>query len=129
VDTGQVIETREILNLPLLGRNVLDLTRLTTGVSNGGGGNSDNLSVNGQREFANSVVLGGIEVTGNRNNDASITPSVDAVQEFKVVTSAYAAEFGRASGAVVLLETKPGGNAFHGSLYDFYRPNVTAARD
>jgi hypothetical protein len=129
VDTGQVMETHEILDLPLLGRNVLDLTHLTAGVTSGGGGNSDNLSVNGNREFANSVVLGGIEVTGNRNNDTSITPSVDAVQEFKIVTSAYSAEFGRASGAVILLETKPGGNQFHGSLYDFYRPDVTAARD
>jgi hypothetical protein len=129
VDTGQVMETHEILDLPLLGRNVLDLTQLTSGVTKGVGGNSDNISVNGGREFANSVVLGGIEVTGNRNNDTSVTPSVDAVQEFKVVTSAYSAEFGRASGGVILLETKPGGNQFHGSAYDFYRPDVTAARD
>lgn len=129
VETGQVMETHEILDLPLLGRNVLDLTQLTTGVTKGVGGNSDNISVNGGREFANSVVLGGIEVTGNRNNDTSITPSVDAVQEFKIVTSAYSAEFGRASGAVILLETKPGGNKFHGSVYDFYRPGATAARD
>ena len=129
VDTGQVIETREILDLPLEGRNFLGLVFLTPGVLHGTGGNSDNISVNGQREFANSVVLNGIEVTGNRNNDSSITPSVDAMQEFKIVTSGYSAEFGRAAGGVVLLQTKSGSNQYHGSAYLFYRPQQTAAAD
>jgi len=129
VDTGQVIETREILDLPLEGRNFLGLVFLTPGVVHGAGGNGDNISVNGQREFANSVVLNGIEVTGNRNNDSSITPSVDAMQEFKIVTSGYSAEFGRAAGGVVLLQTKSGSNAYHGDAYFFYRPKQTAAAD
>ena len=129
VDTGQVMETREILDLPLEGRNFLDLVFLTPGVLHGAGGNSDNISVNGQREFANSIVLNGIEVTGNRNNDSGITPSVDALQEFKIVTSGYSAEFGRAAGGVVLLQTKSGSNRFHGDGYFFYRPRQTAAAD
>jgi len=129
VDTGQVIETREILDLPLAGRNFLDLVFLTPGVLHGAGGNADNIAVNGQREFANSVVLNGIEVTGNRNNDSSITPSVDAMQEFKIVTSGYSAEFGRAAGGVVLLQTKSGSNQYHGGAYFFYRPKQTAAAD
>lgn len=129
VDSGQVIETKEILDLPLDGRNFQGLFLLTTGVTNGVGGNGDNISVNGQREFANSIVLDGIEVTGNRNNTSSVAPSVDAMQEFKVVTSGYAAEFGRAAGGVVLLQTKPGTNDIHGSAYGFYRPSATAAQD
>ena len=129
VDTGQVIETNEILDLPLEGRDFKDLVFLTPGVIHGAGGNGDNISVNGQREFANSVVLNGIEVTGNRNNDSSITPSVDAMQEFKMVTSGYSAEFGRAAGGVVLLQTKSGSNAYHGDAYFFYRPKQTAAAD
>ena len=129
VDTGQVIETREILDLPLQGRDFLDLVFLTPGVLHGSGGNSNNISVNGQREFANSIVLNGIEVTGNRNNDAGITPSVDAMQEFKVVTSGYSAEFGRAAGGVVLLQTKSGENQYHGGAYFFYRPKQTAGTD
>ncbi|HMI50376.1 MAG TPA: TonB-dependent receptor [Candidatus Saccharimonadales bacterium] len=129
VETGQVIETKEILDLPLEGRDFKGLFLLTAGVTNGVGGNGDNISVNGQREFANSIVLDGIEVTGNRNNTSSITPSVDAMQEFKVVTSAYAAEFGRAAGGVVLLQTKPGTNDIHGSAYGFYRPSATAAKN
>ncbi len=129
VDSGQVIDTKEILDLPLASRNFLDLTFLTVGVIHGPGGNSSNVSVNGQREFANSIVLNGIEDTSNRNNDTGVQPSVDAMQEFKVVTSGYAAEFGRAAGGVIILQTKPGSNDYHGDAYFFYRPKQTAAQD
>lgn len=127
-ETSQVVETKRISDLPLLGRNFLDLTRLSPGVANGQGGNTLNISVNGQRELGNSVIVDGIEVTGNRNNDTGLSPSVDSVQEFKIQTSAYAAEFGRASGAVVSIQTKQGSNEFHGSVYEFFRPSQTAAR-
>lgn len=127
-ETGQVVETKRITDLPLLGRNFLDLTRLSTGVTSGQGGNNTNIAVNGQREFANSIVVDGVEVSANRNNDTSLRPSVDSVQEFKIQTSAYAPEFGKASGAVVTIQTNSGGNKFHGSAYEFYRPGATAAR-
>jgi hypothetical protein len=127
-DTGEVIQSRQILDLPLLGRNFLDLALLNTGTTRGAGGNNVNISVNGQREFANSIMVDGIEVTGNRNNDTSLRPSVDSVEEFKVVTSAYAPEFGRAAGGVISIQTKSGANDIHGSLYEFFRPNITAAR-
>ncbi|MCU1238510.1 MAG: TonB-dependent receptor, plug [Candidatus Solibacter sp.] len=127
-ETGEVIESRQILDLPLLGRSFLDLARLTSGVVSGSGGNTLNLAVNGQREFANSVVIDGVEMTSNRNNDTSIRPSVDSVEEFKVLASAYTAEYGRASGAVVAVQMKSGANRPHGDLYEFFRPNVTAAR-
>ncbi len=127
-ETGEVIGSRQILDLPLLGRDFLDLARLTTGVSSGSGGNNVNLSVNGQREFANSILVDGVEVTTNRNNDASLRPSVDSVQEFKILTSSYGPEFGRAAGAVIAIQTKAGTSRFHGSLYEFFRPSSTAAR-
>jgi hypothetical protein len=127
VETGAVIESRQILDLPLLGRNFLQLSLLTPGVVSGEGGNTLNLSVNGQREFANSVLIDGVEATGNRNNDTNLRPSVDAVQEFKVATSDYSAEFGRAAGGVISIQTKSGENSFHGDVYEFYRPNATAA--
>jgi len=127
VETGAVIESQQILDLPLLGRNFLQLSLLTPGVVNGVGGNTLNLSVNGQREFANSVLIDGVEATGNRNNDTNLRPSVDAVQEFKVATSDYSAEFGRAAGGVVSIQTKSGTNDIHGSVFEFYRPNATAA--
>ena len=127
-ETSQVVETKRITDLPLLGRNFLDLTRLSAGVTSGEGGNNTNIAVNGQREFANSIVVDGVEVSANRNNDTSLRPSVDSVQEFKIQTSAYAPEFGKAAGAVVTIQTKSGSNAFHGSLYEFFRPGATAAR-
>ncbi len=108
VETGQVIESAQILDLPLLGRNFLDLARLTSGVTSGSGGNTLDLSVNGQREFANSVLIDGVEATGNRNNDTNLRPSVDAVQEFKVATSDYSAEYGRAAGGVISIQTEVG---------------------
>jgi hypothetical protein len=126
-ETGQVIGASDIVNMPLLGRDFTDLMLLVPGVVHGDGGNNVNLSVNGQREFGNSIQLNGVEATGNRNNDTSLRPSVDAMQEFKVVTSDYAPEFGRASGGAILLETKGGGNKFHGVAYEFFRPNNTAA--
>lgn len=71
----------------------------------GGGGNNLNISVDGQREFANSFQINGVEVTSNRNNDTSVQPSPDAIQEFKVVTSSYAPEFGRAEGREIIART------------------------
>ena len=127
--TGQVIGTREITDLPLEGRDFTGLMLLVPGVGTGGGGNNLNLSVNGQREFSNSVQVNGVEVTGNRNNDTNVIPGPDALQEFKMVTSTYAPEFGRASGGSVLLQTKSGSNDYHGSAYFFYRPTATAANN
>ncbi len=126
-ETGGVISERLIVDLPLDGRNFLDLAHLVPGVTNGGNGNGTNLSISGQREQSNSITLNGVEVQGNRNNDTTLKPSVDAMAEFKVLTSAYAPEFGRASGGVVLLQTKAGTNQYHGDVYEFFRPNFTAA--
>ncbi|HEV2464718.1 MAG TPA: TonB-dependent receptor [Acidobacteriaceae bacterium] len=128
-ETGAVIETQDILDLPLFGRNFYDLTALVPGVVNASGGiNSLNLSVSGQREYGNSVLVDGIESTTNRTQDVTVTPSVDSVQEFKVVTSAYNAEFGNASGGVIAIQTKSGTNRYHGDAYEFFRPNFTTAR-
>lgn len=129
-ETGDVIQSHEIVNLPLLGRNFYDLTALSAGVGGGSGNtNAFNFSVNGQREYANSIQVDGVEATTNRTQDITTTPSVDSVEEFKVSTSAYAAEFGRSAGGVVSIQTKSGSNQFHGSAYDFWRPNFTAAKD
>lgn len=128
-ETGAVMETEDIEDLPLFGRNFYDLTALVPGVVEAAGNtNALNLSVSGEREYANSVQLDGVESTTNRTQDVTVTPSVDSVQEFKVVTSAYNAEFGNAAGGVIAIQTKSGGNNFHGDAYEFFRPNFTAAR-
>jgi len=127
-ETGTVIGTQDILDLPLKGRNFYDLTALVPGVAPARGNmNSFNFSVNGQREFANSIQLDGIESTTNRTQDITVTPSVDSIQEFKVATSSYNAEFGNAGGGIVSIQTKSGTNQIHGSAYEFYRPSFLAA--
>jgi hypothetical protein len=129
METGEVINTQDILDLPLNGRNFLDLTTLTPGVVSANTAiNSFGISVNGQRGYANSIMIDGIEATTNRTQDITVTPGVDSVQEFKIITSAYSAEFGRAAGGVVSIQTKSGTNSFHGDAYEFFRPNFTAAR-
>jgi len=128
-ETGEVIQSHEILDLPLLGRTFYELTLLTAGVSYGAGNtNAFNFSVNGQREYANSIQIDGVESTTNRTQDITATPSVDSVEEFKVSTSDYAAEFGNSAGGVVSIQTKSGTNKLHGTAYEFFRPNFTAAR-
>ena len=127
-ETGEVIDSKQILDLPSLGRNFLDLILLIPGVNSGAGGNNANYSVNGQREFSNSIVVNGIEVTGNRNNDTNVRPGLESVEELKAVTSTYAPEFGRSAGGVIDIQTRAGTNAWHGSLFDFVRTNKTTAR-
>jgi hypothetical protein len=127
-ETGQVIGAREIEDLPTLGRDFTTLLLLVPGVAPGDGGNNLSISVDGQREFSNSYQINGVEVTG-LNNDTNVRPSPDAIQEFKVVTSTYAPEFGRASGGSILIQTKAGTNNVHGSGFFFYRPTATAANN
>ena len=104
-ETGTVIGTADILELPLEGRQFYDLTALVPGVTPAPGNmNAFNFSVNGQREFANSIQLDGIESTTNRTQDITVTPSVDSIQEFKVATSSYNAEFGNAGGGIVSIQ-------------------------
>lgn len=128
-ETGAVLESREITDLPLLSRNFYALPLLVPGVITGNGSiNSFSISVNGNREYGNSIQIDGVESTTNRTQDITVVPSVDSVQEFKVSTSAYNAEFGSSAGAVVEIQTKAGSNQFHGDAYEFYRPNELAAR-
>ena len=130
VETGNVVHTADVIDLPTLGRNFLALTALTPGVNAvGGSQNSFNFAINGGREYANSIQIDGVEATTNRTQDITVTPSVDSVEEFKVSTSAYSAEFGRSAGGVVSIQTKSGSNSFHGTAYEFFRPNFTTAKD
>jgi hypothetical protein len=128
-EVGTVIGGNTITDLPLIGRNFYALTMLVPGVSTGSSGiNALNVSVGGQRAYSNSVQMDGIESTTNRTQDVTVTPNVDSVDQFKVVTAAYNAEFGNASGGVIAIQTKAGGNAFHGDAYEFFRPNFLTAK-
>lgn len=129
-EVGTTIGGQTIVDLPLQGRNFYDLTTLVPGVAVVGGSiNSFALSVSGQREFGNSIQLDGVESTTNRTQDVTVAPNVDSVEEFKVVTSSYNAEFGNAAGGVIAVQTKAGTNKIHGDGFEFFRPPFLAARE
>jgi hypothetical protein len=137
---GDVIEDHKMTALPLNGRSYLDLLGLQAGVvpvtSNiaftstvSGDLSSGNLSVNGQREAANSFLVNGGDVTFGFSNGASIVPVLDSIQEFRLLTSSFDAEYGKFSGAVVNVITKSGTNALHGTLFEFLRNDKLDSRN
>lgn len=129
-EVGTVISGDAIVDLPLAGRDFYALATLVPGVNTAVGSNMNafNFSVSGQREFANSIQLDGIESTTNRTQDVTVLPNVDSVQEFKVTTASYNAEFGNAAGGVVTVQTKAGSNKIHGDAFEFFRPNFLTAK-
>lgn len=137
---GTVIENRAIVELPLNGRNYLQLASLTPGATTngpsssqgrqrmGGQRNSFALNVGGQRVHYNHYSLDGVENTDLNFNSYMILPSVDALQEFKVEAGLFDAEYGRAI-AQINASTKSGSNKFHGSLFQFVRDSALDARN
>ncbi len=135
---GQVVDNRKITDLPLNGRNVLSLLSTIPGSSGGGATGSfasaSNPSINGTRTTGNNFTVDGVSVnqeyTGSNGGSGSVyTPQVDAVSEFKVITSNYSAEYGRAMGGVVTINLKSGTNQYHGSLFEFLRNDKLNARN
>ena len=120
---GKVVDEKQILELPLSGRNFADLGLLTPGVTTRGQGTSAGTSfyVHGQRNDANNFLLDGVSDNSLEGNALQARPNVDAVQEFKIQTSNFSAEFGRNTGSVVNVVTKSGTNAFTGSGWEFLR--------
>ena len=128
---GQVIENKRIVDLPLNGRSYLSLTALAPGVSNtsspinatgfqGGLRSAASITVAGQRNTFNHYTLDGIENTDPNFNSYVLLPSLDALQEFKVQSSTYPAEYGYAP-VQVNVTTKSGTNSFHGVGFEFLR--------
>jgi hypothetical protein len=137
---GTVIENRSVVELPLNGRNYLQLASLIPGATTngpsssqgkqrmGGQRNSFALNVAGQRIHYNHYSLDGIENTDLNFNSYMLLPSVDALQEFKVETGIFGAEFGRAI-AQINASTKSGTNQFHGTIFEFLRNSALDARN
>ncbi len=138
---GQVIDNKRVVELPLNGRNVAMLAVLTPGVQFGlrqgldgsaGSpipGRSVALTANGQRENNQQISLDGVTATNSRVNVMIFTPSIDAIEEFKVQTSSYSAEYGQNNGAVVQIALKSGTNQLRGTLFEFLRNDKLAATD
>lgn len=126
---GQVITEDQVENLPLNGRYFLQLALLSPGSNAGAPGNSQanrdiggvSLAANGARTPSNNYMMDGMDNNLTINGYIGIMPSVDTIQEFKVQTSTYSAEFGRSAGAQINLVSKSGTNQWHGSAYEFLR--------
>jgi hypothetical protein len=138
-ELGEVIENRRIVDLPLNGRNFLQLAELTPGVSRGStggfrGGLTGNLAgpditVNGARATDNYFTIDGVSANDRFFNSLVVTPSVDAIQEFKVQSNLYSPESGVTGGAQINIAIKSGSNDFHGSLFEFFRNDRLNARN
>ncbi len=145
---GQVITGRQMISVPLDGRSYTDLLSLQPGVAPqtaitdttvqdvgatvlnpSGTLNPGNQSVNGQRETANYFSVNGSDVEEDVNAGTAVIPNLDAIAEFRIVTSNFDAEYGEYSGGQISVVTKSGTNAFHGNAFDFLRNTDLDARN
>lgn len=138
---GDVVSDKKMISLPLNGRSYTDLLGLQPGVVPvtssaaftdrpvSGGLNAGGVSVNGSQESANSFLINGGDVQEPKNNGASIIPSLDSIQEFRILTNTFDAEYGRFAGGIVNVLTKTGTNSLHGSLYEFLRNEKLNAKN
>jgi carboxypeptidase family protein/TonB-dependent receptor-like protein len=137
---GEVISGTQMTAVPLNGRSFTDLLALQPGVvpatsitsqtvqdvgasvlSPSGDLNPGTISINGQREFANSFMVNGSDVEEDVNMGAAIVPNLDSIAEFRILTNNFDAEYGEFSGGQINVVTKSGTNAFHGNLFEFAR--------
>jgi hypothetical protein len=142
---GDVIDSKKMLALPLNGRSYIDLLGLQAGVAPTTAGtlegniqsdrqvsgnlNPGNISVNGQRETANAFLVNGGDVSEGRNLGAGLVPNLDSIEEFRLITNSFDAEYGKFSGAVVNAITKSGTNGFHGDVFEFLRNDKLDAKN
>ncbi|HET6648177.1 MAG TPA: carboxypeptidase regulatory-like domain-containing protein [Pyrinomonadaceae bacterium] len=126
---GDVVENRRIVELPLNTRNFMQLLTLVPGVTSSGSSeigigltNVVDFTINGTRRNSINFLVDGVSNTDVGSNVTLLSvPTVDSIQEFRVITSIPSAEFGRSGGGVVNLITRGGGRQFHGTLYEFLR--------
>ena len=145
---GEVISGRQMTAVPLDGRSFTDLLSLQAGVAPStsitsstvqdvgatilnpsGTLNPGTVSVNGQNEFANFFSVNGSDVEEDVNGGTAIVPNLDAIAEFRIVTSNFDAEYGEFSGGQISVVTKSGSNNFHGNVFEFLRNTDLDARN
>ncbi|HZS49521.1 MAG TPA: TonB-dependent receptor [Bryobacterales bacterium] len=127
---GAVVDTQKILALPLNGRNFAQLALLVPGVNTGapGAGGAEGFSASGLRANENAFQIDGTSNSDSFQNRITVRPNIDAIQEFKIQTNNYSAEFGKGGGAQVNVITRSGTREFHGGAWEFIRNNAFQAR-
>jgi hypothetical protein len=136
---GQVVDNKRIVEMPLNGRNVMSLIQLTAGVTPQAGINAGfadpsgfvttNVAIGGGRGSMNQLLFDGANNAAPEREEIAVSPSVDALAEFKVYTNGAPAEFGRTTGGAISMITKSGTNQLHGTLYEFLRNDKFDARN
>jgi outer membrane receptor protein involved in Fe transport len=135
-EISQVIDTKQIDDLPISGRLFTDFALLTAGVATGRTSlqstitefESTRVSFGGMRDLSNEITVDGADNVNTVTGSQRSTPPQESVQEFRVVNNGFGAEYGRALGGIVNIVTKSGGNEFHGTIYDYLQNNATDAR-
>jgi hypothetical protein len=139
ITVGEVIDTRQVQQLPLNGRHFLDLTVLTPGgvvaptngsltaPSRGLGANS--FITAGNREDSVNFQINGINLNDISQNQITFQPSISTTSEFKINNQTYSAEYGRSDGSIVTVATRSGTNSFHGEVFDYFRNEALDARN
>jgi hypothetical protein len=127
-----VVQSKQIEDIPLNGRNWSTLAMLAPGVVNLGGGGQRDLRVVGRGTDDNNYTFDGLDATGvqeqNQKVGVRLPISLDSIEEFRVASSVYTADKGGSAGAQISVVTKGGTNEFHGAAFDFFRNNVLDAR-
>ena len=130
---GSVIDNQKVVEMPLNGRQFYSLALLVPGVAPPAQGSilsfRGGFNVAGASELNNNFTLNGLENNDQLLSAPAFRPSVDAIQEFKILTGIFPAEYGRNSGSQVIVTTKAGGNTVHGSAFEFLRNQVTDAKN
>src|SRR5665213_1026325 len=131
------IQQQQVVDLPLKGRDFIDLVGLTPGVTNPPAGTrgavlqqaGQTFGILGQRGGHNLYLVDGVSVTDEAFNNLVLTPSVDDIQEVTINQTSYDAEFGGKSGGIINVITKSGNNRFHGSVFEFVRNDIFDAKN
>lgn len=132
---GQVIDNQKIADLPLNGRDYIQLALLSAGANRPApGARTEGFSGSGMRASQNNYLLDGVDnnnaqIAAQGRQGEAVKPNVDAIQEFKVLTNAYSAEYSRATGAVIIVNLKSGTNELHGTAYEFLRNQKLDAKN
>ena len=133
-EIGHVVGEEQLMNLPVIGvsnrgRSPLLLAKLVPGVTSTNFGNINNFSFGGGRPVTNEILVDGLPTTNPSDMTYTLTPSPDVVQEFKVLTTPFSAEYGHTGGGVMMLTTKSGTNSYHFSAYDYLRNRLLNGRN
>ena len=131
---GTLVDTRKIAGLPVNGRDFFQLASLVPGAQLPAEGSQNStlggaVSINGAREQANNFLLDGVDNNDLYINQIVVPPALDSVQEFKIQSGSYNAEYGRSAGGQFNVVTKSGTNAWHGSGYGYFRDESLDARN